>query len=382
MKNTDRLTQFSPPEGKNAQFIGIWFTNACNLNCSYCYIKNKSDHTISADKAMSLLGKELNKDGPLVDILFMGAETLTHFEDMKEIVKRVSEGRWNRDYHFTITTNGTLLNDEMKEWFALHKDRVTLGLSYDGDDEAQDINRSNSSCKIDKDFFKKNWPDQFWKMTISADTADETDKNIIALHEQNISFTANVAYEETVWTDEQIESYEKALYRLADYYIEHPEIKPCSMFRMMGDIPEEPEKIAQERYCGAGKSLCFFDMDGDVYPCHMLSPLVMPKEKALKGMYFAEDVDYEDPRCRECPVKNNCYTCLGTNYLFRGDIRLRDPLHCKLYQAQLKATIHMHVGRLNKKTQFTQKEKELIVILRKNIDAFKSGKVGMKTNNY
>lgn len=375
----NRITQFSPPGGENAKFIGIWFTNSCNLNCTYCYIKNKSDLTISADKAMELLSGELNKEGSLVDILFMGAETLTHFDEMKEIVRLVSEGSWNRDYHFTITTNGTLLNDEMREWFVLHKDRVTLGLSYDGEDEAQNANRSNSSRKIDREFFRKNWPYQPWKMTISAETAAQTDKNIIALHEQNAPFTANVAYEESAWTDEQTESYEKALYRLADYYIEHPEIKPCSLFKLMGDIPEEPEKVVQKRYCGAGDSLCFFDMDGDVYPCHMLSPLVMPKDKSLAGMYFTEDADFEDPRCRECPLKNNCYTCLGTNYLFRGDIRLRDPLHCKLYQSQLRATIHMYVGKLKSKTQFTQKEKELIDILRKNINAFKSGKVGMKT---
>ena len=71
---------------------------------------------------------------------------------------------------------------------------------------------------------------------------------------------------------------------------------------MIGDIPEEPVKIAQERYCGAGKSLCFFDMEGDVYPCHMLSPLVMPKEKALKGMYFAEERLMGTLTCSGLPV--------------------------------------------------------------------------------
>jgi len=364
---------------KNPRICKLILTYACNLNCTYCYIKNKSDRTISIDKAMLILSEELNRDGELVDILFMGAETLTHFEEFKELVNRIAEGNWNRDYHFTITTNGTLLTEEMKEWFVLNKNIITLGLSYDGDDGAQDTNRNNSSYKIDREFFKRNWPNQPWKMTISAETAAESDKNIIAMHKQNVPFTVNVAYEESSWSDEQIEDYEKALYRLADYYIENPHVKPCTLFRLMGDIPEHPEKVVQERYCGAGDSLCFFDMDGDVYPCHMLSALVMPKEKALSGKYFSEDAEFEDPRCKKCSLKCNCYTCLGTNYLYRGDVKLRDPFHCKIYQVQIKATIHMWVGKLKEKKQFTKKEKELICILRKNIDAFKSGKVGMQT---
>ena len=35
-----------------------------------------------------------------------------NFDEMREIVRCVSEGSWNRDYHFTITTNGTLLNEK------------------------------------------------------------------------------------------------------------------------------------------------------------------------------------------------------------------------------------------------------------------------------
>ena len=40
------MTQPTPPNGENAVFVGIWFTNACNLNCTYCYIKQKSNLTM------------------------------------------------------------------------------------------------------------------------------------------------------------------------------------------------------------------------------------------------------------------------------------------------------------------------------------------------
>ena len=121
------MTQPTPPNGENAVFVGIWFTNACNLNCTYCYIKQKSNLTISYEKALEVLGAELSKEGGLMDILFMGAETLTHFEEMKKIVEGISAQQWKRRYHFTITTNGTLLTEEMKVWFTAHRDTVTMG---------------------------------------------------------------------------------------------------------------------------------------------------------------------------------------------------------------------------------------------------------------
>lgn len=376
--NHQRITQSTPPNGENALFVGIWFTNACNLNCSYCYIKRKSDLTISVDKAVEVLGAELAKEGKLMDILFMGAETLTHFEQMKQIVEEISAQEWKRAHHFTITTNGTLLTQDMKVWFTAHRDKVTMGLSYDGEDEAQDCNRSGSSARVDKEYFRKTWPIQKWKMTISADTAPDTDKNVIALHELGIPFSANVAYENTFWPEETILQYEHALYRLADYYIAHPEIKPCSLLSLLENVLDDPTGVKQERYCGAGESLCFIDMEGTAYPCHMVSPLVMQKEKSLEGMYFAADVDYEDPRCKYCPVKHTCYTCLGTNYMYRGDVRKRDPLHCRLYQAEIRATAHMWIGKLKGKDAYTANEKEMIKTVRKLLEAFRAGTIGMQ----
>lgn len=372
------MTQPTPPNGENAVFVGIWFTNACNLNCTYCYIKQKSNLTISYEKALEVLGAELSKEGGLMDILFMGAETLTHFEEMKKIVEGISAQQWKRRYHFTITTNGTLLTEEMKVWFTAHRDTVTMGLSYDGNDDAQDCNRSESSLRIDKDYFRNTWPIQKWKMTISADTAPDTDRNVIALHELGIPFSANVAYEDSAWPEDKILQYEYALFRLADYYIAHPEIKPCSLLSLLEDVLEAPLAVKQKRFCGAGESMCFFDMEGTAYPCHMLSPLVMPKEQALAGMYFSADADFEDPRCRSCPVKHTCYTCLGTNYLYRGDVRKRDPLHCRLYQAEIRATAHMWIGKLRAKDAYTETEKKMIKTVRKLMEAFRAGTIGMR----
>lgn len=372
------LTCEQPPDGRPAVYVGFWFTNSCNLNCSYCYIKHKSESTVTVEKALAMLGGELEREGGLMDILFMGAETLTHFERFREIFEAIAGRSWRRPFHFTITTNGTLLTGEMKAWFTQRRQLVTLGLSCDGEDEAQDLNRCGSSGRIDKDYFIRTWPEQRWKMTISAATAARTDRNVIAMHELGVPFSVNAAYEAEPWPERSILEYELALYRLADYYISRPELKPCSLLSMLSSVLDEPEKRRQDSYCGAGVSLIFFDMEGAAYPCHMLSPLVMPGERALRGRYFAPGTDYEDPRCRLCALKLGCYTCLGTNYLYRGDIRLRDPLHCRLYQSQVRATAHMWLGRLRGREAGTAVERARIRTAQKLFAAFREGRIGMR----
>lgn len=57
-----------------------------------------------------------------------------------------------------MSTNGTLLNEELKAWFSAHNKIITLALSYDGLATIQNYNRSNSSSHIDLSYFLKNWP--------------------------------------------------------------------------------------------------------------------------------------------------------------------------------------------------------------------------------
>lgn len=375
---TTSYTQSAPPGGVPSNQVGFWFTSECNLGCTYCYIHEKSSETIAIEKTVEILSAHLTEPGEPVDLLVMGAEPLTHFDELKQLVEAICTRQWAREYHFVAATNGTLLTEEMKRWFIDHRDTVCLGLSYDGTDDDQDQNRSGSSGKVDKQFFLDNWPRQLWKVTISRETAPTIDKGLIAIHEMGAAFTANPAYEEEYWSEEQIDQYALALYRLADYYIAHPEVEPCNLLSNLPKASAEPEKVRQPTACGAGVNLCFYDMQGAVYPCHMLSPLVLPEEQAIRGQYFAENADFEDPRCHSCALKLDCPACPGANYLYRGDIRLRDPFQCKAYQAELRAAMHMWIGKLHGRDGYTTQEREIIAILQSLQKAFDSGRIGMK----
>lgn len=364
--------------GAGRQLLGIWLTNACNLRCTYCYIKEKSDLTIDFDKAIEIIHSQLRQPGGILEVSFMGAEPLTRFDLIRRIVETILAEDWPRPVCFSAATNGTLLTEEMKPWLVEHRDVLMLGLSYDGEDEAQDINRSGSSAAIDRDFFIETWPDQMWKMTISRDTAGRIDRDIIAMHERGMAFSANAAYEEQAWTEEQIGGYELALYRLARYYADHPDVQPCNLLYSRLDAVICPEGERQPCYCSAGESFSFFDMQGRAYPCHMFSPMVLPEERTLHGQFLPQDTDYEDPRCSACPLRGVCYTCMGTNYAYRGDLRKRDPMHCRLFMAQIRASMYMMLLKAGRKTRYTQQDVRNMAAIRTLNEAFESGRIGME----
>ena len=59
--------------------------------------------------------------------------------------------------------------------------------------------------------------------------------------------------------------------------------------------------------------------------------------------------DFADDRCNFCPYTTNCPTCIGCNYLYRGDLRKRDYTHCRIMRMEVRAFIKKEVARLKKK---------------------------------
>ena len=113
--------------------------------------------------AVAILTEEENKG----KIVLFGGEPFIKFEHIKNIVEYVEANYSSRNITVFISTNGTLLTEEIKNWIRRYKHLLVCGLSYDGTPEMQDINRSNSSSLIDLDFFATTYPDQEVKMTIS-----------------------------------------------------------------------------------------------------------------------------------------------------------------------------------------------------------------------
>ena len=123
-------------------------THRCNLNYVYCYQHHDEQRRMNFDTARKCIDwifhniPDYATDG--VEIGFIGGELLMEFDLLKQIFSYVCSKYNSIEHIFYATTNGTLLNAEMKEWFSAHKNCFVLGLSLDVAKETHDFNRNGS----------------------------------------------------------------------------------------------------------------------------------------------------------------------------------------------------------------------------------------------
>lgn len=360
-------------KGKNElcdEAIGLLVTYRCNLNCKYCYVHSKKPKEMTLEMAQSILEPFLMKQGGFLDIKFYGGETLMSFTLIKQLVEWVESKTWNRKYRFFGSTNGTLLNNEMKEWFMDHSKLVTMGLSFDGLPDVQLENRG--SINIDIDYFISTWPQQTIQMTINTSSVNRMAEGIIYLLEKGAKVHPNVAFEEYEWEDKYILEYCKQLDILADYYSKHE--KAPIIIQFEHKLEEYARSLdnhhPQVQVCGAGHGFRVYDVDGSKYPCHLLSPLVLETNQlnmVNKGE-IEQAKDFADSKCANCPYTSSCPTCLGCNLIYRNDIRNRDLTHCKIMRAEVRAFIKKEVTRLKKKEVLDSFDAARIAAIRKIYD--------------
>lgn len=343
-----KQTEFSFDNCSEA--IGLLMTYQCNLNCSYCYIKEKKNRNMSFEKAKEIIRPFLLTDDGIIDIIFMGAETLMAESEIRKIVEWAEQGSWNRNFRFFGSTNGTLLTDELKQWLFSHRQSIVLGLSYDGLPSVQQLNRG-CGPEIDLDFFINTWPVQPVQMTINSESVHQMAAGVRYLLEKGAVVHPNVAYEEEQWNQKEIREYGRQLNQLIAYYASYKSY-PC-ITQFQHDLIEYAKNLEtmphQPKVCGAGNGYQVFDVDGTSYPCHILSPLVLRNDKLeqIKQGIFTKTCEYSDPRCYGCPYCNSCSSCLACNYIYRDSFARRDITHCKIMHLEVRAFMKMEVQRLS-----------------------------------
>ena len=270
-----------------------------------------------------------------VELAFIGGEPLLEFELLKEISYYIFKKNISIPYILFATTNGTLLNKEMKQWFNEHKEHFRLGLSLDGNKKTHDFNRSNSFDLIDIDYFVKTWPTQGVKMTLSEYSLVNLAENIKFIH--SLGFTrvdgANLHEGDFDWNkDKYIELLIPQLAELVDFYLANEQYVPMPMLDKHIDICEAKNKETRN-WCGIGRGVNFFDCDGTMYPCAFVTPMTFQKNEINDMMKtdFINDKNFIDIDCYEnCYIYPICPTCAGANYIVNKNFKKRNRSKCRI----------------------------------------------------
>ncbi len=353
----------------------------CNLRCEYCFASTgdfgegrKLMTYETGKKAIDFL-IEQSKDRQNLELDFFGGEPLMNFGVVKQIVEyaRSREKECNKNFRFTITTNGILLNDDNTEF--INKEMSNVVLSLDGRKDVNDKVRKRvdgSGCydiimpKFKKLVDSRGDKDYYVRGTFTKYNLDFSD-DVFSLYEagfEQISVEPVVCKpsESYAITEGDLPQVFKEYENLALRILEsEKEEKKFNFFHFMLDLDQGPCAIKRLRGCGCGNEYVAVTPDGDIYPCHQF----VGDEKFKMGNLdegtfdlsikdeFAHANVYTKPECKKCWAKFYCSGgCNANNYQYAGDIHNAHKLSCQLQKKRLECAIMMKAAKLSDDEKF------------------------------
>ena len=299
---------------------------------------------INLEKAKKIIENEMFTDDDYDrEIEFFGGEPFLEFQKIIELHNFLKNRKWPKKWMTMITTNGILVHDKIKEWIFQNQETVKVALSADGTREMHNVNRSHSYDKIDFNFFANT--NSVVKMTVSANTLSNLANGVIHLHRLGFKVVrANLAFGIDWSNDNNLSIYAEELRKLANFYIENPQIRPSDIMDLpIEDINPQSRSYAS-RHCGAGVELVAYEIDGTAYPCHTFAPVSVSKNIARKSLKLSFEneisIDKFDEKCKNCVVVNVCPNCYGVNFSTTGNMYSKDEAFCRMTKVQFMANAY------------------------------------------
>ena len=351
--------------------------HGCNLRCKYCFADegeyNGHKGVMYLETAKKAIDYVVKRSGPRknIEIDLFGGEPTLIMDTIKEIIKyaRENEKKWNKNIRFTMTTNSTLLDDEMMEY--MDKEMGNIILSLDGRKEVNDKVRIKPDGSGSYDDILPNIKKMISKRTKGKTfyvrgtfTRENTDfyNDVKAMLNEGFR---EISIEPVVLPDgnpmaireedlpEIFANYDKLYDEMLRRKKENDEF---TFYHFNIDIQGGPCVYKRISGCGAGFEYVAITPQGDVYPCHQF---VGHEEYKLGNIYddtfdkelsrkFKESHIYNKPKCRECWARFYCSGgCQANNINFNGDMRIPYEIGCKMQKKRIECAIALKAQDLN-----------------------------------
>ena len=342
----------------------------CNLRCKYCFASTGdfgTGRTImtpeTARKAIDfIIQKSQNRHN--IEIDFFGGEPLMAMDTVKEAVRyaREKENKYHKNFRFTITTNGVLLDDENIDFINAEMSNVVLSL--DGRRDTNDFMRQTVSGdgsydiivpKFRKLVERRNKDlDYYVRGTFtSKNTAFMQD--LISIVDEGFS---RLSLEPVVSKDQNLALSEDNLpllfleyEKLSEEFISRRKRgEGFNFFHFMIDLAQGPCVYKRLKSCGAGYEYVAVTPSGDIYPCHQFvgnSEYLMGNldDGIINpdiGLVFAKSNVYSRPACIDCWAKFYCSGgCAASNHLMNGDMNRSYHIGCELQKKRIECALYI-----------------------------------------
>ena len=352
----------------------LHIAHTCNLNCAYCFASQGKYHgeraVMSYEVGKRALDFLVENSGTRrnLEVDFFGGEPLMNFQVVKDLVAyaRSIEKEKGKNFRFTLTTNGVLVDDDVIQW--ANRECSNVVLSLDGRKEIHDRFRVDyaghgSWEKIVPKFQKfvqaRGGKDYYMRGTFTHANPDflKDIETMLELGFSELSMEPVVCAEDdpSRLTPEDLAIVMDQYEKLADLMLRRDkEGKPFTFYHYMIDLTGGPCIYKRISGCGSGTEYMAVTPWGDLYPCHQF----VGEEKFKLGniwdgvtnpeirQEFAQCNVYAHTECRDCWARLYCSGgCAANAYHATGSVTGVYEDGCKLFRKRMECAIMVAIAR-------------------------------------
>ena len=366
--------QFKEKSGGVIKALCLHVAHTCNLNCSYCFASqgkyNGERAVMSFEVGKQALDFLVAHSGTRrnLEVDFFGGEPLMNFEVVKQLTAyaRSIEKDARKNFRFTLTTNGMLIDDDVIDF--CNREMSNVVLSLDGRKEVHDRFRvdyaGNGSWerivpKFQKLVAARGGKNYYMRGTFTHHNPDFLNdiRTMLDLGFTELSMEPVVCAPDdpSALTAEDRALVMRQYEELAELMLECERSgKPFTFYHYMLDLSGGPCIYKRISGCGSGTEYMAVTPWGDLYPCHQFVGDEHFKlgdiwhgldNPAVQGEFAACNV-YAKPECRDCWARLYCSGgCAANAFHATGSITGVYEAGCELFRKRMECAIMLQVAR-------------------------------------
>ncbi len=359
--------------GNVVKALCLHVAHTCNLNCAYCFASQGKYHgdraLMSFEVGKRALDFLIENSGTRhnLEVDFFGGEPLMNWDVVKDLVAyaRTQEKKYNKNFRFTLTTNGMLIDDDVIDF--ANREMSNVVLSLDGRKEIHDRLRVDyaghgSYDRIVPKFKQlvdaRGGKNYYMRGTFTHANPDFTND---VFHMADMGFT-ELSMEPVVCaqddpaalTPEDIEVVKRQYEILAEEMLRREkEGRPFTFYHYMIDLTDGPCIYKRISGCGSGTEYMAVTPWGDLYPCHQfvgeesykLGDIWNGVTNDLLREEFRACNAYAREECKDCWAKLYCSGGWAANaFHASGSIRGVYEPGCELFRKRMECAIMIKVA--------------------------------------
>lgn len=359
------------------QSLFFMMSEGCNMNCSYCFEKDKKPKMITKeviDKSFELI---LYRKPKNINITFFGGEPTLNPEMIEHAMNKIvsiSQNDKNLKISVSIITNGLNFTKEIYDYIFTKTEKIKnincgIQFSFHYDEKSQLENRPAKNTLIssyNQVLENIKYTSEKLKTKYGSDTFYEKINIHPAISESDVENTFNMIKntidsdlatiwlvpitDGKIWRDDSIFKLKAELKKSLEYMVEKYSKGDKNAVKKLSNVWNILlNKKTGEVPCSATKSLLSVGANGQLAQCHRFNYGISKTGKVGNVLTDSFDEIYENniafdfkknklcsstgEKCSECEIFGLCYICPALNVELTGQMNITDSSQCDVQRA-------------------------------------------------